>query len=439
MEAPKDILDIIQNGYSVPFIDGILPPPAFAANNQSALRHGEFLLQELLRLERICCLERINYQPRIVLPCSVVFSNKWRLVTDASRHINPWIVKNKVKLDSLDTAEEVMLKGDFLSKQDLCSGYFHVLLKVDMRDNFGVHYVTPSGEVIFWRWRVLFLGERNAVWLFTKLLKPHRKFLAKNGIRNSLMIDDFLIMSRSFIKNLMDTQLHLWALESAGWVVRPEKCQNHPTREIKFLGLIMNSQKQAFFIPEEKKERIHKEIALIINADFMPVRQLASTYGLLISVYKAVGPLIRLLTRFGFECINKCVSWAQYAKISMKCKEELIFIAQHLDSLEGFKFSSCEKQIVVHSRTLASDASEHGLGVIEFTCEGKVLRLQHEFTEYEKSGSSTLRELIAFDKTYTEDFLEDVRGENILHCTDSYNVVRMFEIGSKRSIFIYLF
>ena len=237
LEAPADVLEIIQHGYSVPFIDGILPPPAFAANNQSALRNSEFLLKELFRLEGIGCIERIPYQPRIVLPCSVVFSNKWRLVTDASRHINPWVVKNKVKLDSLDTAEELMLRGDFLSKQDLCSGYFHILLAEHMRDNFGVHFVLPSGEILFWRWRVLFLGERNAVWLFTKLLKPHRKFLAKRGVRHCLMIDDFLIMSRSFMKNLLDTQKHLWALEQAGWVVKEEKCQNHPSREIEFLGI----------------------------------------------------------------------------------------------------------------------------------------------------------------------------------------------------------
>ena len=76
LAAPEDILEIIRNGYSVPFVGGILPPPAFASNNQSALRHGDFLLQELLRLESITCLERINYQPRIVLPCSVVYSNK---------------------------------------------------------------------------------------------------------------------------------------------------------------------------------------------------------------------------------------------------------------------------------------------------------------------------------------------------------------------------
>ena len=91
LKAPADILEIIQDGYSVPFVGGILPPPAFAPNNQSALRNADFLLEELLRLEKIHCLERINYQPRIVLPCSVVFSNKWRLVTDASRHLNPAI------------------------------------------------------------------------------------------------------------------------------------------------------------------------------------------------------------------------------------------------------------------------------------------------------------------------------------------------------------
>ena len=50
-------------------------------------------------------------------------------------------MQNKVKLDSLDTTEELTLMDDFLSKQDLCSSYFHVLLNDEMHDNFGVHFV----------------------------------------------------------------------------------------------------------------------------------------------------------------------------------------------------------------------------------------------------------------------------------------------------------
>ena len=86
-----EILDIVANGYVVPFVNGELPPPAFVENNKSALENSEFFLSELLRLERIGAISRIFYRPRITLPCSVVYSNKWRLVCDASCQINPFV------------------------------------------------------------------------------------------------------------------------------------------------------------------------------------------------------------------------------------------------------------------------------------------------------------------------------------------------------------
>ena len=150
MEAPAKILDIIANGYSVPFVKGELPPPAFVENNKSALEHSDFFLSELLRLERIGAISRIFYRPRITLPCSVVYSNKWRLVCDASRHINPYVVKNPTSLDSLSSVEQFSRPGDFMTKQDLSSGYFHTSLRESMRDNFGVHFRFPSGEIWYW-------------------------------------------------------------------------------------------------------------------------------------------------------------------------------------------------------------------------------------------------------------------------------------------------
>ena len=92
---------------------------------------------------------------------------------------------------------------------------------------------------------------------------------------------------------------------------------------------------------QHKKQKIRQKIEKVLDAHFMPVKELAGLYGLLIWVYKAVGPVIRLLTRFGFQCINDCQSWNQYVKISAKCKEELLFIAQYLDEMEGFKYKSC--------------------------------------------------------------------------------------------------
>ena len=52
---------------------------------------------------------------------SVVFSNKLCLVVDASRHINPYMTKCKVKLDSLDNFAFMVKQGDFVAVDDLDS------------------------------------------------------------------------------------------------------------------------------------------------------------------------------------------------------------------------------------------------------------------------------------------------------------------------------
>ena len=142
------------------------------------------------------------------------------------------------------------------------------------------------------------------------------------------------------MKSLLDTQCHLEALFLAGWVVRPSKCINHPRQRITFLGLDVDSTSLSFFVPIDKRNLILSQISRMLNDDFVPVRALASLYGLLISVYLAVGPVIRMLTRFGFAVINSASSWNQLVFVSAKCKLELGYIAQNFDQLNGHSFST---------------------------------------------------------------------------------------------------
>ena len=60
---------------------------------------------------------------QIILPLSVVFSNKLRLDVDASHHIDPYVTKRGIKLDSLDEFSFLVQKDDFLAVDDLDSGY----------------------------------------------------------------------------------------------------------------------------------------------------------------------------------------------------------------------------------------------------------------------------------------------------------------------------
>ena len=79
---------------------------------------------ELTRLEALGCIRRVEHQPFIVLPLSVVFSKKLRLVVDASRGLNPYLLDRKVKLENLEVAETTLQQGDFQTKSDLDSGTF---------------------------------------------------------------------------------------------------------------------------------------------------------------------------------------------------------------------------------------------------------------------------------------------------------------------------
>ena len=54
-----------------------LPPGGF---HKSMLDNSEFDLAELLRLERLGCISRVEEQPILCLPLLVVFSKKLRLI-----------------------------------------------------------------------------------------------------------------------------------------------------------------------------------------------------------------------------------------------------------------------------------------------------------------------------------------------------------------------
>ena len=148
LKADKFVLSTLKEGYKLPFRE--IPPEYMEPNNRSALESGDFLLQELLRLEELGCISRVSERPHLVLPCSVVFSNKVRLVVDASRALNPFLEDRPVKLTSLEKANDGVPKDAWGSTQDLDSGYYHVSVAQEHRKYLGVHFVDPrTGKTLF--------------------------------------------------------------------------------------------------------------------------------------------------------------------------------------------------------------------------------------------------------------------------------------------------
>ena len=114
----------------------------------------------------------VEEKPRVVNALSVVFSNKKRLVWDV-REINRLIDVEKLNLESLDDAAELLEENFFGATSDLEAGYFQVGLAEEQKTLLGCAFENPdTGKTVFFTSNTMILGERSAVHSFTRLLKP---------------------------------------------------------------------------------------------------------------------------------------------------------------------------------------------------------------------------------------------------------------------------
>ena len=209
---------------------------------------------------------------------------------------------------------------------------------------------------------MLFLGVKDAVWLFTCMLKPIRVYLASKGVPTIFYLDDFMVKGESEAKCRENQAFLVETLSKAGFVVSESKSRGPLTR-ILFLGLEVCSSTLKFFIPSEKLQRIEQEIEVMLSARKVKLRTMAKFLGLLQSVSRAVGNVVRLRSRILYGWLNVNLvssSYNHHFPLSWEEREELSFWLFNIRELNGFHFSpslSCSET----KFTVISDASDAGM------------------------------------------------------------------------------
>ena len=91
INAPGFILEVIREGYKIPFV--FLPPPKHSDNNLSAIKEKDEAVLDLLKIN---CIEELDEAPDIVNPLSVSTqsSGKKRLILDLDMSICTFTNKN---------------------------------------------------------------------------------------------------------------------------------------------------------------------------------------------------------------------------------------------------------------------------------------------------------------------------------------------------------
>ena len=204
--ANKNVLDVKENGYKIPFIS--TPKPAEFKNNKSALLNDSFVsdsIQELLRTKRIV---EIPFKPHVVSPLSVSTNKgKTRLILDL-RYVNLHVWKERVKFEDWKVFLNYLSKEGSIFSFDLKSGYHHVDICPPHETFLGFLWVVDGVQKYFC-FTVFPFGLSSSPYIFIKLLRPFVRFWRFNGVMTAVCIDDGIGISSDYETALMQTALNL--------------------------------------------------------------------------------------------------------------------------------------------------------------------------------------------------------------------------------------
>ncbi|VDI19346.1 Hypothetical predicted protein [Mytilus galloprovincialis] len=316
------VLDIIKNGYSIPFIT--TPPVMFNENNKSAYNNAEFVSEAITDLLRNNCIVQVKSRPHVVNPLtvSVQSSGKKRLILDL-RLVNEHVWKSKIKFEDWRVALQYFDRNNYTFKFDLRSGYHHLDIEQSCHTYLGF-----SWKQNFYVFTVLPFGLSSSPYIFTKCLRPLVKHWRKCGIRIVLYLDDGWGTNSTFDSCNADSNFVLKSLTEAGFVINTEKSVWKPCQELIWLGIIWNSKEHYIHIPDKRVYDLTLSIDHVVNSlPSISARNLARITGRIVSMSPVLGNVTRLMTRNIYRLIESRVSWDYTFKLSdQRCYKRVVIL-----------------------------------------------------------------------------------------------------------------
>jgi len=246
LQAGKWVLDLLHNGYRVPFQS---EPMESELDNNATVRHNLQVAEEqVLLLLQQGVLRKVDFKPHCVNPLGLVTKTvnnvvKHRLIFDGSRLINEHVNPPTVKLAHLQKALLKLQKHQLLGVFDLKSCYFHVRLDPSLTEYFGVK-LAIGGVDTYMVYDYLPFGLSSAVHCITKLWKPIVSYLQKKGIPLSVYIDDGFFGAQDG-DSWNQVRLLIWeTISRAGWTIEKDKsdAENQGSMSKHYLGFAINTR-----------------------------------------------------------------------------------------------------------------------------------------------------------------------------------------------------
>ena len=434
IEASSWVLQVIREGYALPFID--IPQQRLAENHRSAIQCEEFVCSEIDKLLCSGCIKEVG-RPRpphssdlvhVVSPLSVASHNgKNRLILDL-RYVNSFLRVQKFKYEDLRIFKEIFKLGDWFFKFDYKSGYHHVDIFPQHWQYLAFSWGKGTQRRLF-VFTVLPFGLATAPYVFTKIQKALLKHWRSEGIRIFTYLDDGIGGHSSAQQARLVAKRVKTDIERSGFLWHPVKSLWEPTQCEEVLGFIVNLAKGYFRVPERRIVSLNNQLQYIQSNNFMTTAHgIARLTGTIISMGLALGPIARLWTRGLYRNLMSTTSWGERVHLDDEATKEIKFWIDSFEECHGQQIwlSDPKPEILTYS-----DASDLGWGGYCVQIAGHTTK--GSWTVQEAEQSSTWRELRATHLVLLS-YADQFHGKEVRHRTDNKNVELVLQIGSSSKL-----
>ena len=286
--SPRDsfVFNVINDGYKIDLLG--LPTLPMDHKNPPTDPEGQAVLdQEVESMQLKGVVRRVTgnsdgvVSPFFARPKAT--PGKWRPILSMKK-VNRYIRYVKFKMTTVKDIRKWLQPDHYMTSLDLSDAYFSIPLHTSV-----YKFVRFVWRDLTYEFLTNMFGLGPSARLFTKVLAPVVRFLRKAlGAQVVGYIDDFLNQDEDEAMCAQKTRAAIIIFFCLGFKVNGEKSETVPTKTIKHLGFMWNTETMMVTLPEVKVASLSARAAQIIDKGSATVRELQSFIGKLEATKPAV-------------------------------------------------------------------------------------------------------------------------------------------------------
>ena len=273
------------------------------------------------------------------------------------KEFNQHVEYHHFKMDTLETAINMMKPGCFMASIDLKDAYYSVPICIAHQK-----YLKFVFNTKLYQFTCMPNGLSSAPRIFTKLLKPVYETLHNMGYLNLGYIDDSYLQGDTHSECCENVENTASLLRKLQFHLHPTKSVTNPTQKLTFLGFILDSINMTVSPTEGKIQKTIKTCEKLLKKQHPMIYEVAEVIGIIVSNFPGAqyGPLhYRALELDKTKALARSKgNYKSHMQISNTSKAELTWWVENMHHVNR-EILHPNPQLIIQT-----DASKKGWGAV---------------------------------------------------------------------------